>query len=114
MTDETTPPPPEAELTEEEQQAAFRQHMAFNAEAARSGLFAAAMDIADTMNKANVAHGEACLLTGAAEMVAQLWQQVGKGTGKSSREVRQTLVKEINFFFHKSRKADAAPPATKH
>ncbi|MGH6730017.1 MAG: hypothetical protein ACREBK_07670, partial [Sphingomicrobium sp.] len=68
----------DAPLTDAEQEAAWRRHMAFNAEAARSGLFAAALDIATTMREQGVAQGEACLLTGAAEFVAQLWQQVGE------------------------------------
>lgn len=91
--------------TAAEAEAAFKQSMAFNAEAARSGLFAAALDIADTLKEANVPNGEAALLTGAAEMVAQLWQQVGEKAGIPSAKVRKTLLDEIKTFYGKHQRA---------
>lgn len=114
MTLTKTPPP--APPTDEEQQAAFQQSMAFNSEAVRSGLFAAAMDIAGELRKAEVPQGEACLLTGAAEFVAQLWQQVAENGGLNQNKSRDLLIKEIKTFWRKHR--NAAPPserpATKH
>lgn len=113
MTDETTPPP---EPTDEEKEAAFRQSMAFNAEAARSGLFAAAIDIADTMKKSGVPHGEAALLTGAVEMAAQLWFEVMHRAGQPPKFSRARFIKQAKEFFDKHEKASRAPqqPATKH
>ena len=102
--------------TDAEQEAAFRQSMAFNSEAVRSGLFAAALDIADELRKAGVPHGEACLLTGAAEFVAQLWQQVGHKGGIPPMKTRSTLLKEINTFYGKHVRAtrQGASKPTKH
>lgn len=107
MTDAPTPP------TEAEQDAAFKRSMAFNAEAVRSGLFAAALDISNELKKAGVPHGEAALLTGAAEFVAQLWQQVGENGGLKPMKVRTTLLGEIKTFFGKHVRMSrlGAPPA---
>lgn len=110
MSDDTAPP------TDEEQQAALARSMAFNTEACRSGLFAAAIDMADTLKKAGVAHGEACLVTGAVEFAAQLWFEVMSKAGQPPKRSRAKLVGQIRTFFDKHEKASrqgAAPP-TKH
>lgn len=105
----------EAPITDAEQEAAFRRSMAFNAEAARSGLFAAALDISLEMKKAGIPHGEACLLTGAVEMVAQLWQQMMSAAGQPPKRSRAKLVAEIRTFFDKHDRAGRkAQAATKH
>lgn len=111
MTDDTPKP-----LTDAEQEAAFRQSMAFNAEAARSGLFAAALDIADTMRKSGVPHGEACLVTGAVEMAAQLWFEVMARAGHQPKLSRARFIKQAREFFDKHERASRRPqqPATKH
>jgi hypothetical protein len=110
MTD--TPPP----LTDEEQEAAFRRSMAFNTEAARSGLFAAAIDIAQEMKKAGVPHGDACLVTGAVEFAAQLWFQMMHRAGQQPKKSKAKLVAEIKTFFDKHERAErrGAKAATKH
>jgi hypothetical protein len=99
-------PPPPAPLTDKEQEAAFRQSMAFNTEAARSGLFAAAIDIAETMKKAGVPHGEACLVTGAVEFATQLWFQTMHRAGQPTKRSRAQLVKQVRDFFDKHEKAE--------
>lgn len=86
--------------------------MAFNAEAARSGLFAAAIDIAEAMKKSEIPHAEAALLTGAVEFVAQLWHEVGIKAGKSPAQVRKMLEKQVRTFFIKHTKASYAPERT--
>ncbi len=102
-------------MDEAEQEAAFRQSMAFNAEAARSGLFAAALDIAVEMKNAGIPHADAAILTGAAEMVAQLWQQVAHQAGIPAATARKNLEKEIRTFFGKHVRATraGAPEITK-
>lgn len=112
MTDQ----PEEKPLTDEEQEAAFRQSMAFNTEAARSGLFAAAIDIAEEMKKAGIPHGEACLVTGAVEFAAQLWFQVMHRAGQPPKKSRAKLRQQIGEFFDKHEKAErrGAQAATKH
>lgn len=80
---------------------AFRQSMAFNAEAARAGLFAAAIDIADTMQKNNIPHGEAALVTGAMEMAAQLWMQTMLGAGQTRMASRKAAEKQFRTFLNK-------------
>ena len=106
----------EEEPTTEELDAAYRQSMAFNTEAARSGLFAAALDIADTMRSHGVPNGEACLMTGALEFAVQLWFQVSAQAGVMPNRARDTLMKEVWDFWDKHRRLNAsggAPQATK-
>ncbi len=91
------------ERTDEE--AARVRALAFNTEAVRSGMFAAAIDIADTMRENGVENGESCLLTGCAEMVAQLWQQVAEKAGIPRATARKTLEREIRTFYAKHAKA---------
>ena len=101
--------------TETDEQAVFAQSLAFNAEAARSGLFAAAQDIAKTMRENGVPHGEAALLTGAIEMAAQLYTQVMLAAGHTPRAIRTELHKQVRFFHRKHLKAEreGAPEVTR-
>jgi hypothetical protein len=80
---------------------AFRQTMAFNAEAARAGLFSSALDIADTMREAQVVNGEAAVVTGALEMAAQLWMQVMMQAGHPKMKARQAAEKQFRTFLIK-------------
>jgi hypothetical protein len=98
--------------TDEEQEAAFRRSLAFNTEAARAGLFAAALDIAETMKEAQVPHGESCIMTGAVEMAVQLWAQVSETAGVPRKKSRETLEKEMRRFFAKHWGRANDPPAT--
>ena len=82
----------------DENEQAFRQSMAFNSEAVRSGLFAAAIDIANIMKKNDIPHGEAALITGAIEMAAQLWMQVMLKAGNTRQAARQQLEKQVRTF----------------
>jgi hypothetical protein len=92
---------------------AFRQSMAFNAEAARAGLFASAMDIAEMMKKNDIPHGEAALVTGAVEFAVQLWMQVMLKAGNTRQAARQQLEKEVRVFArkhsHPERQQEARP-----
>lgn len=83
---------------ESENSRAFKASMSFNAEAARSGLFAAAIDIMDTMKKNDIPNGEAALLTGAVEMAAQLWMRTMLSAGKTRLEARKSLEKQVRTF----------------
>lgn len=105
------PVPPAAD----EDEAAFRRHMAFNVEAIRSGLFAAAIDMADTMKAQNVPHADAILTTAAVEMAAQLWTQVMLRAGHTPKKVRESLEKQVHFFHRKHLLAEqaGAQPVTK-
>jgi hypothetical protein len=82
-------------------EAAFRQSMAFNSDAARAGLFSAALDIADTMKENDVPHGEAAVVTGALEMAAQLWMQVMLQAGHTRMKARQAAEKQFRTFLIK-------------
>lgn len=96
------------EPTDEEQEAAFRQHMAFNVEAVRSGLFASAIDIAETMKEQNVPHADAIITTAAIEFAAQLWVQVMIRSGQTPKAAREALEKQVRFFFLKHLMAEQA------
>lgn len=93
----------------------FKQHMAFNVEAVRSGLFNSAMDIAKTMQDGKVPHAEAILLTAAVEFAAQLWTQTMLKAGHPPKKIREQLEKEIRFYHRKHLRAEqeGAQPATK-
>jgi hypothetical protein len=95
-------------MTDEDEQAAFRQHMAFNTEAVRGGLFATAIDIMEEMRKNELAHADAILLTAAAEFTAQLWAQVAFRTGIPAKKSRDTLTRELRAFFRKHYRAQTA------
>jgi hypothetical protein len=82
----------------DDQEAAFRQSMAFNAEAARAGLFSAAADMAKTMKEGDVLNGEAALLTGAVEMAAQLWMHTMIQAGHSPMKARKAFEKQARTF----------------
>lgn len=102
--------PPQVSPAEAER--AYRQSMAFNTEAARAGLFAAAMDMAETMKNAGIPDGEAALLTGAVEMAAQLWMQVMLQAGQTPMAARKALEKQIRTFAIKhSRQREEARPS---
>lgn len=91
---------------------AFRQSMAFNAEAARAGLFAAAQDIAEAMQKANIPNGEAALLTGAVEMACQLWMQVMlQAPGVTRQKARAKLIEQVRTFANKHSRPEDRPEA---
>lgn len=111
MTEATAPAQTDAEA-----EAAFRQHMAFNTEAVRSGLFAAAMDIADTMKEQGVPHADAIIVTAAVEMATQLWTQVMLRAGHPPKKVRESLEKQVRAFFRKHLAAEQAdaPPVSKN
>ena len=94
MTGNQTPSP-------EKEEADWRRSMAFNAEAARAGLFAAALDILDQMKKAGVPQAEAAVMTGAVEMSAQLWQQVSHEAKIPVAKARKTFLGECQHFFSK-------------
>lgn len=85
----------------DENEKAVRLSLSFNAEACRSGLFSAALDIADTMKKNNIPLGEAALLTGAVEMVSQLWMQVMLQAGHTPEKARIGLIKQTRIFAKK-------------
>jgi hypothetical protein len=78
----------------------------FNAEAVRSYLFKAALDVADQMQKDGIAMGEAAILTGAIEMVAQLWAQVGHRAGQSPSDVRHKAERQFWIFYHRHLKTE--------
>ena len=78
-----------------------KSDMAFNAEAARAGMFAAALDMIDTMREAGVEQAEAAVLTGAIEMATQLWTKVMLEVGHPPQMVRVSLEKQIRVFFRK-------------
>lgn len=111
----TETPAPKPEPTAEEQEKAFRQHMAFNVEAIRSGLFASAIDMAETMRKNGVPHADAILTTAAVEFAAQLWTQVMYRAGHTPRAIRTELHKQVRYFHRKHLKAEqqGAQPVTK-
>lgn len=98
--------------TEDQAQADFTRSMAFNTEAIRSGMFAAALDMADTLKQADIPNAEAILLTASIETAAQLWAQVSKQSGIPRPKARATLEKELRFFFNKHWSADQQPAAT--
>lgn len=98
MSKKPTPPPP---LPIDKEEADWRRSMAFNAEAARAGLFAAALDILDTMKKQNIPQAEAAVMTGAVEMAAQLWQQVSHQANIPVAKARRTFLGECQAFFSK-------------
>lgn len=89
-----------------EQEKAFRQHMAFNVEAVRSGLFAAAEDIAKTMRENGLPHADAILTTAAVEFAAQLWTQVMWKAGHTPRSIRTKLHEQVRYFHRKHLKAE--------
>ncbi len=82
------------------------QALAFNAEAVRSYLFQSALEVAEQMQKDGIAMGEAAILTGAIEMVAQLWAQVGFRAGQSPSDVRHKAERQFRIFYHKHMKAE--------
>jgi len=79
----------------------FRRSMAFNAEAARAGMFAAALDMLDTMREQGIPQAEAAVMTGAVEMAAQLWQQVSHEAKIPVQKARRTFLSEAQHFFSK-------------
>lgn len=79
----------------------WRRSMAFNAEAARAGIFAAALDMLDTMKAQGVPQAEAAVMTGAVEASAQLWQQVAHEAKIPVRTARRTFLGECQQFFSK-------------
>lgn len=96
-------------LTDEER--AERQAFAFNAEAARAAMFAAAMDTIQTMQAQGLAHNEAPVLTGMIEATTQMWTHVMIQAGHSPSKARAALIGQVNFFFHKHRDTVDAPEA---
>ena len=96
----------EAPLSTEELAEAERRALLFNIEAARAGLFAAAVDIAEEMKKNGVAQVDVVILTAAAEMSAQLWQQVGWRRGVPMQTCRKNLLKEIGRMWSKHLRMD--------
>lgn len=88
-------------LSPEEQ--ARRQTFAFNAEAARAGMFAAAMDMLETMREGGVVENEAPLLTGMLEASVQLWASVMLAAGQSPKAAREALLGQVQFFWNKHR-----------
>lgn len=101
-------PPADAPLTGEELAEAERRALLFNIEAARAGLFAAAVDIAEEMKSKGVAQVDVVILTAAAEMSAQLWQQVGWRRGVPMRTCRKNLLTEIGRMWSKHLRLDRA------
>ncbi len=87
--------------TNDENEAALRLSMSFNAEACRSGLFAAAIDILDTMKKNDIPNGEAALVTGALEMACQLWMQVMLQAGHMPEAARIAFFGQAKTFLRK-------------
>lgn len=97
-------------MTEEATNEATRaQTLAFNTEAARSGLFAAAIDIADIMRENDVPEGEAALITGAVEFAVQLWDRTMIAAGQTPKASREAFEKQAKFFFKKHRQAPDEP-----
>lgn len=82
------------------------QALAFNAEAVRGYMFNAAREVAEGMQKDGIAFGEAALLTGAIEMVAQLWAQVAHRSGISPSDARQKAERQFRIFYHKHLQAE--------
>lgn len=97
----------------DEEKAARRQSLAFNTEAVRSGLFAAALDIGDVMKEAGVAEGEAALITGAVEFAVQLWDQVMQSAGNTPKASREAFNRQAQYFFTKHRRLGAQQEITK-
>lgn len=94
-----------------EKSEAERKSMAFNTEAARAGIFAAMLDIVDTMRESGIPDVEACVLTGAVEASAQLWAQVGQAAKIPRAKNRKTFEGEARRFFNKHRDAAEAAAA---
>jgi hypothetical protein len=92
-------PSPKQPVSKEE--ADWRRSMAFNAEAARAGIFAAMLDIHETMNKQGVPQAAAAVMTGAIEAAAQLWVQVSMESGIPVAKSRRTFLGECQTFFSK-------------
>lgn len=90
----------------DEEKAARRQSLAFNTEAVRSGLFAAAMDIGEVMKEAGVAEGEASLITGAVEFAVQLWDQTMLAAGNTPKASREAFNRQAQYFFTKHRRME--------
>lgn len=82
------------------------QAVAFNAEAVRAYLFQSALEVADGMQKDGISHSDAAILTGAIEMVAQLWAQVGHRSGNSPSDVRHKAERQFRIFYHRHLKAE--------
>lgn len=78
-----------------------KRSLAFNAEAARAGLFAAALDMLDTMKEQGVEEAEAAVMTGVVEAAAQLWQQVSHQAKIPTQKARRTFLGECQCFFGK-------------
>ena len=78
-----------------------RQRQAFLAESVRSGLFSAALDIAESMKQGGVEGGEAALLTGAIEFSVQLWTETMLKAGHPPQKVRKSLEANVRTFFQK-------------
>lgn len=88
-----------------DEQEALARLIDFNIEAARAGLFAAALDITETMKDGGAPDEDAyaAILTASAKFTAQLWQQVSALRAVPHATARKVLDKEIRTFFDQSR-----------
>lgn len=86
------------------------QDIAFNIEATRAGMFAAALDMLESMRTAGVQDAPAALITGSIEAATQLWAQVSKRAGVPRKKARETMEKEMRRFFAQHWDSDPEEP----
>lgn len=92
---------PEKPLTDDEEQAAFRQHLSFNVEAVRGGMFHNALETLELMDQNKLPHAEAILLTAALEFGVQMWVHRMLQAGHPPKRIRESMLREVNTFYRK-------------
>lgn len=82
--------------------------LAMNIEAVRSGLFAAALDIADMMKENNVDDADAAILDGAIMFAVELWDNTMVAAGHAPSHSRKALLANVTKALAKARDKRAA------
>ena len=90
-------------MAEEETPMTRDELIAFRVEAVRSGLFASALDITETMKEAGVEDVGGIIVTAAIEFAVQLWEQSMMAAGHTPKASREALESEVRFYIKKYR-----------
>jgi TPR repeat protein len=89
-------------MTEEPQDEAHDERMArlnFFSDAARAGLHSAGADILAQMNENGVREAASCVLAGACQFLAELYEQTAAQLGADKTAMRAHMVESVGMYF---------------
>lgn len=72
----------------------------FFSDAVRSGLHASALDILQQMEATGVPDAAACLMTGACQFVAEIYEETATKLGLDKAKVREHLLNSVELYFN--------------